>query len=97
MKFPFCENRTSSKILLARLFDDYGRAISGACKSRDGGSASTTIVVSMPQKCAVSVHIKFLPKGDEVESKTLRTPNLPGVETQRGKEHVGKAVKREGM
>jgi hypothetical protein len=28
---------------------------------------------------------------------TSRTPNLPGVETQRGNKHVGNAVKREGM
>ena len=28
---------------------------------------------------------------------TSRTPNLPGVETQRGKEHIGEAVKPEGM
>jgi hypothetical protein len=28
---------------------------------------------------------------------TSRTPNLPGMETQKGKKHVGKAEKREGM
>ena len=28
---------------------------------------------------------------------TSRTPNLPGEETQRGKQHVGKADKQEGM
>ncbi len=28
---------------------------------------------------------------------TSRTPNLPSVETQRGKEHVGKADKPEGL
>jgi transposase-like protein len=35
--------------------------------------------------CAVSVHMKFLRYAGEGESKTSRTPNLPGVETQRGK------------
>ncbi|MDQ2903037.1 MAG: hypothetical protein M3Y81_05730 [Chloroflexota bacterium] len=35
--------------------------------------------------CAVSVHMKFLRNAGEGESKTSRTPNLPGVETQRGK------------
>ena len=33
-------------------------------------------------ECAVSVHVRFLPQGDEVENKmTSRTPNLPGEET----------------
>jgi transposase-like protein len=35
--------------------------------------------------CAVSVYMKFLRYTGEGESKTSRTPNLPGVETQRGK------------
>ena len=35
--------------------------------------------------CAVSVHMKFLRNAGEGESKTSRTPNLPGVETPRGK------------
>ncbi|MGZ3610846.1 MAG: transposase [Ktedonobacteraceae bacterium] len=35
--------------------------------------------------CAVSVHMKFLRNAGEGESKTSRTPNLPGVETQRKK------------
>jgi len=35
--------------------------------------------------CAVSVHMKFLRNAGEGESKTSRTPNLPGVETQREK------------
>jgi transposase-like protein len=35
--------------------------------------------------CAVSVHVKFLRNAGEGESKTSRTPNLPGVETQREK------------
>jgi hypothetical protein len=35
--------------------------------------------------CAVSVHMKFLRHAGEGESKTSRTPNLPGVETQREK------------
>jgi hypothetical protein len=34
---------------------------------------------------------------ERLRGMTSRTPNLPGVETQRGNEHVGKAVKREGM
>ena len=44
--------------------------------------------------CAVSVHMKFLRNAGEGESKTSRTPNLPGVETQREKEHVGKCAQR---
>jgi|SRR5437016_5895656 len=28
---------------------------------------------------------------------TSRTPNLPGVERQRGNQHIGNAVKQEGM
>ncbi len=35
--------------------------------------------------CAVSAHMKFLRNAGEGESKTSRTPNLPGVETQREK------------
>ena len=35
--------------------------------------------------CAVSVHMKFLRNAGEGESKTSRTPNLPGVETLREK------------
>ena len=35
--------------------------------------------------CAVSVHMKFLRNAGEGESKASRTPNLPGVETQREK------------
>ena len=35
--------------------------------------------------CAVSATMKFLRNAGEGESKTSRTPNLPGVETQRGK------------
>jgi transposase-like protein len=35
--------------------------------------------------CAVSVYMKFLRNAGEGESKTSRTPNLPGVETQREK------------
>jgi hypothetical protein len=35
--------------------------------------------------CAVSVYMKFLRYAGEGESKASRTPNLPGVETQRGK------------
>ena len=35
--------------------------------------------------CAVSVYMKFLRNAGEGESKASRTPNLPGVETQRGK------------
>ena len=35
--------------------------------------------------CAVSVHMKFLRHAGEGESKTSRTPNLPGVETPREK------------
>jgi len=35
--------------------------------------------------CAVSVHMKFLRNAGEGESKTSRTPNLPGVETPREK------------
>jgi transposase-like protein len=35
--------------------------------------------------CAVSVYRKFLRNAGEGESKTSRTPNLPGVETQREK------------
>lgn len=35
--------------------------------------------------CAVSVHMKSLRNAGEGESKTSRTPNLPGVETQREK------------
>ena len=35
--------------------------------------------------CAVSVHMKFLRYAGEGESNTSRTPNLPGVETPRGK------------
>jgi hypothetical protein len=41
--------------------------------------------------CAVSASMKFLRNAGEGESKASRTPNLPGVETQRGKEHVGEA------
>src|SRR5437588_3975639 len=41
--------------------------------------------------CAVSVYMKFLRNAGEGESKASRTPNLPGVETQREKEHIGKA------
>src|SRR5258708_28648433 len=37
--------------------------------------------------CAVSVYMKFLRNAGEGESKASRTPNLPGVETQREKEH----------
>jgi hypothetical protein len=35
--------------------------------------------------CAVSVYMKFLRNAGEGESKASRTPNLPGVETQREK------------
>jgi len=35
--------------------------------------------------CAVSVYMKFLRYAGEGESKASRTPNLPGVETQREK------------
>jgi hypothetical protein len=35
--------------------------------------------------CAVSVYMEFLRNAGEGESKTSRTPNLPGVETQREK------------
>ena len=35
--------------------------------------------------CAVSAHMKFLRNAGEGESKTSRTPNLPGVETPREK------------
>src|SRR5205823_10057765 len=35
--------------------------------------------------CAVSVYMKFLRNAGEVESNASRTPNLPGVETQREK------------
>src|SRR5258706_4209996 len=35
--------------------------------------------------CAVSVDMKFLRNAGEGESKASRTPNLPGVETQREK------------
>src|SRR6266567_8470980 len=35
--------------------------------------------------CAVSVYMKFLRNTGEGESKASRTPNLPGVETQREK------------
>ena len=35
--------------------------------------------------CAVSASMKFLRNAGEGESKASRTPNLPGVETQRGK------------
>jgi hypothetical protein len=35
--------------------------------------------------CAVSVYMKFLRNAGEGESKTSRTPNLPGVETPREK------------
>jgi hypothetical protein len=35
--------------------------------------------------CAVSVYMEFLRYAGEGESKASRTPNLPGVETQRGK------------
>src|SRR5213082_752660 len=41
--------------------------------------------------CAVSVYMKFLRNAGEGESNASRTPNLPGVETQREKEHSGKA------
>ena|SRR5437588_2695593 len=41
--------------------------------------------------CAVSVYMKFLRNAGEGESNASRTPNLPGVETQREKEHIGKA------
>src|SRR6266852_7031883 len=40
--------------------------------------------------CAVSVYMKFLRNAGEGESKAARTPNLPGVETQREKYHIGK-------
>ena len=35
--------------------------------------------------CAVSVYMEFLRNAGEGESKASRTPNLPGVETQREK------------
>jgi hypothetical protein len=35
--------------------------------------------------CAVSVYMKFLRNAGEGESNASRTPNLPGVETQREK------------
>ena len=40
---------------------------------------------------------KTLRERSEAESNASRTSNLPGGETQRGKKHVGNAVKREGM
>ena len=41
---------------------------------------------------------EIAPQGQEVESAPPpRTAGQPGRETRRGKEHVGKAAKREGM
>jgi hypothetical protein len=42
-------------------------------------------VMSMPLRCAVSALIKFLPEGDEVESKNLKDTQLTWQGNSKGK------------
>ena len=45
----------------------------------------------MLHSCAVSAQVRYSPEERKVENKTFRTTDLLSGETQRGKEHVGKA------
>jgi hypothetical protein len=52
----------------------------------------------VPRRCA-ALALAMLPlcRVGRLRARTSRTPNLPGAERRRGKEHVGKAGKPEGM
>jgi hypothetical protein len=45
----------------------------------------------MLRRCAVSALVRSSPEERKVENNTFRITDLLGGETQRGKQHVGKA------
>jgi hypothetical protein len=65
---------------------------------RELARGAIRVVLEEVMRCAASAHVGSLQEEQEVESNDLLGhPTSPLVQRQRGKEHVGKAAKREGM